>query len=350
MNDHVCELIDRLYGGNVLTADEYAEVVGGMCKETAEYAASKAVIKRKEIYGNSVYIRGLIEISSYCRNDCYYCGIRRSNACAERFRLTRDEILACADEGYRLGFRTIVMQGGEDMYFTDEVVCGIVSSIKERYPDVAVTLSLGERSDESYRLLREAGADRYLLRHETADADHYARLHPAEMSYENRMRCLNVLRDLGYQTGCGFMVGSPYQTVETIAKDLKFIETFRPEMCGIGPFIPHHDTPLAGHRAGSVDLTLYLLSIIRLIHPTVLLPATTALATLTGDGRERGILAGANVIMPNLSPPEVRSKYELYDNKVYSGEESAQNLIRLARSMQSIGYNIVTDRGDHRNR
>ena len=295
-----------------------------------------------------MYIRGLIEISNICKNDCYYCGIRRSNENCDRYRLSKEEILECCKEGYELGFRTFVMQGGEDGYFTDEVLCEIVSKIHHRFPDCAITLSMGERSKESYQKLYEAGANRYLLRHETADKKHYESLHPAKMSCENRIQCLKNLKEIGYQTGCGFMVGSPGQTTEFLAKDLKFIEEFKPDMCGIGPFIPHKDTVFKEEKAGSVELTCYLLSLIRLIHPCILLPATTALGTLDERGREKGILAGANVIMPNLSPLSVRKKYELYNNKISTGQESAQGLEELKLKMQSISYEVVCERGDIR--
>ena len=347
MNEEMKQLADRLIATHRLSAEEYEKLIVGRDEELAEYLAKAAVAEQKRIYGNEIFIRGLLEISNICKNDCIYCGIRRSNRNCERYRLTEEEILACADEGYRLGLRTIVMQGGEDAHFTDEVLCGIVRKIKERHPDCAVTLSMGERSRESYAKLREAGADRYLLRHETADPEHYAKLHPAEMSYENRMRCLRDLKDLGYQTGCGFMVGSPYQTAANLAKDIAFVESFKPEMCGIGPFIPHHETPFAKEPAGSVELTCFLLSVIRLVHPRVLLPATTALGTMHPQGRELGILAGANVLMPNLSPVGVRKKYELYDNKICTGEESAQCLRCLSTRVEAIGYKIVTDRGDY---
>ncbi len=341
------ELADRLIRDRRLRAEEYEELLAERDAETAEYLAAAAVAERKKYYGTKVFVRGLIEISNICKNDCLYCGIRRSNRNCERYRLSAEEILACADEGVRLGMRTVVLQGGEDPYYTDDVVCGIVRGIKEKHPDCAVTLSLGERSRESYRRLREAGADRYLLRHETADAEHYHMLHPAEMSYDNRMRCLRDLRELGYQTGCGFMVGSPHQTMRHLAEDLAFIESFRPEMCGIGPFVPHHETPFAGEPAGSVELTCFLLSVIRLICPRVLLPATTALGTMHPRGRELGILAGANVVMPNLSPVDVRKQYELYDNKICTGEESAQCIRCLSARIAEIGYEIVTDRGDY---
>ena len=301
---------------------------------------------RRAVYGKDVYIRGLIEISNICRNNCLYCGIRCGNTDCSRYRLTEDEILTCCDEGYGIGFRTFVLQGGEDPHFTDERLCALLKEIKARHPDCAITLSMGERSRESYRQLRQAGADRYLLRHETADKDHYQKLHPEELSFENRMRCLRDLKELGYQVGCGFMVGSPYQTAEHLAKDLKFIEEFQPHMCGIGPFIPHHATTFADQPAGSMELTLYLLSLLRLIKPNLLLPATTALGTIHPKGRELGILAGANVVMPNLSPASVRKKYELYNDKLFTDAESAENKKELERRMKSIGYQIVTARGD----
>lgn len=340
------ELIYRLDRDEKLSEAEYSELIKGRDEEASALLAGLASEKRKAVFGDAVYTRGLIEISSNCRNNCLYCGIRRDNQNAKRYRLTKEEIISCADEGYGLGFRTFVLQGGEDPYYTDDVLCEIVSGIKCGHPDCAVTLSMGERSKGSYRKLYDAGADRYLLRHETADAEHYFKLHPKEMSFENRMRCLRDLRETGYQVGCGFMVGSPFQTDETLAEDLKFIELFRPEMCGIGPFIPHHDTPFAKEKAGTVELTLFLLSVIRLILPKVLLPATTALGTIDPGGREKGILAGANVVMPNLSPKEVRKKYELYDNKICTGEESAQCSKCLEARMRSVGYRLVVDRGD----
>lgn len=346
MNEKLKYLADKLEAERTLTLPEYEELIADRTPELAELLAEKAVAVRGRIYGNAVFVRGLIEISNICKNDCLYCGIRRSNKKCERYRLTRENILECAAEGYGLGFRSFVLQGGEDAYFTDEVMCGIISEIKKRHPDCAVTISMGERTRESYSRMFAAGADRYLLRHETADRKHYGMLHPAEMSYDNRIECLHALREIGYQVGCGFMVGSPYQTAGNIAADLKFIEGFKPDMCGVGPFIPHHETPFCDFTAGTVGLTCYLLSIIRLIHPPVLLPATTALGTIDARGRERGILSGANVVMPNLSPASVRKKYELYDNKICTGEESAQRKDSLSARMRSIGYEIVVDRGD----
>ena len=342
-------LTDKLDDGKKLSHDEWKTLLDGRCSESAEYAAKLAVDKRRRIYGCDVYVRGLIEISNICKNDCLYCGIRRSNKTCERYRLSEDDILSCCDDGYSLGFRTFVLQGGEDMYYTDEVVCGIVGRIKEKYPDCAVTLSLGERSRESYRAMYDAGADRYLLRHETACEEHYKKLHPAEMSFKNRMQCLCNLRDIGYQVGCGFMVGSPYQTNDDLARDMEFILEFQPDMCGIGPFIPHKDTPFGSCPAGTAELTVYLLSLIRLIRPDILLPATTALGTIDAMGREKGILAGANVVMPNLSPVSERKKYMLYNDKICMEEEAAENLAALKRKVSAIGYRIVTDRGDFRN-
>ncbi|MBR1549616.1 MAG: [Bacteroidales bacterium] len=301
---------------------------------------------RDEVYGRNVFMRGLIEITNHCRNNCLYCGIRRS-ATVHRYRLSPEQILQCCAEGHRLGFRTFVLQGGEDAWFTDEVLCRLLEDIKRRYPDCAVTLSLGERGRDSFRRLRDAGADRYLLRHETADADHYASLHPSEMSFDHRMQCLHDLRDLGFQVGAGFMVGSPGQTVDTLMKDLEFIQTFRPEMVGIGPFIPADGTPFEHERAGSVELTLRLLAIIRLLHPHVLLPATTALGTLHPTGRERAIMAGANVVMPNLSPQDTRTLYSIYNNKLSTGSEAAESAADLRLRLQAIGFDIPDTRGDY---
>lgn len=339
-------LIDKLEREHSLTIAEYQTLIDDRTPELAEELARRAVAARRKIYGNTVFIRGLIEISNFCKNDCLYCGIRRSNKNCSRYRLEMQDILACCDEGYALGFRTFVMQGGEDAYYTDERLCDLIGRIKSRYPDCAVTLSLGERSRESYQRLFDAGADRYLLRHETATSEHYASLHPKELTLANRLQCLRDLKEIGFQTGCGFMVGSPHQTTAHLAADLKFVEEFSPAMCGIGPFIPQSDTPFRDEKAGTVELTCYLLSILRLIKPNLLLPSTTALGSIDPMGREKGILAGANVVMPNLSPSGVRKKYQLYNNKVSDGAESAQSKAALIERMSAIGYEIVTDRGD----
>lgn len=300
---------------------------------------------RDEVYGRKVFMRGLIEVTSHCKNNCLYCGLRRDMHCT-RYRLTKEQILQCCRTGHELGFRTFVMQGGEDAWMTDERVCDIVRSVKREFPDCAVTLSLGERGRESFARLKDAGADRYLLRHETADAAHYARLHPSEMRFEHRMQCLRDLRELGFQTGCGFMVGSPGQTLETLKKDLQFIAEFRPEMVGIGPFIPASGTPFEHEPAGSVELTLRLLAIIRVMHPRVLLPATSALGTLHPQGRERAIRAGANVVMPNLSPKDTRSLYSIYNNKLATGSEAAESAADIRARMKAIGMEVPTERGD----
>ena len=340
------KLIERLSQAHRLEPEEYRHLIEHRDTESTSLLQKLAQEQARQVYGNRIFVRGLIEISNICKNDCLYCGIRRSNRACRRYRLSEAEILDCAAEGYELGFRTFVLQGGEDGYFTDAVLCSIVRKLKTGFPDCAVTLSMGERSLESYQALREAGADRYLLRHETADKAHYESLHPAVMSYVNRMQCLRNLKAMSYQTGCGFMVGSPGQTAAHLAKDLKFIEEFQPEMCGIGPFIPHQDTPLGGEPAGTAELTCYLLSIIRLIKPNILLPATTALGTIAPDGREQGILSGANVVMPNLSPAHARENYMLYNNKLRSGAEAARNLNDLRQRMAAIGYDVVVDRGD----
>lgn len=340
-------LIDKLRKDRILTYDEYLYLIKN--REYAKnYLFKNAVEVRDEVYGKNIYIRGLIEFTNYCKNDCLYCGIRRSNNNAQRYRLTPFEILECADEGYALGFRTFVMQGGEDGYFTDEILCDVINKIKIKYPDCAITLSIGEKSFESYKKLKEAGADRYLLRHETSNKFHYEKLHPKEMSFENRIKCLENLKELGYQVGCGFMVGSPYQTEEDLANEMTFLKNTNPHMVGIGPFISHKDTPFKNEKSGSVELTLFMLGLIRLTLPNVLLPATTALGTLDEFGREKGINAGANVLMPNLSPLSVRKKYMLYDNKICTGDESASCVEYLKRRVNSTGCQIVTDRGDYK--
>ena len=340
------ELIDKLHKNSILSADEFYKMLSEHDEEDSEYLFGLARKVRENIYGKDVYIRGLIEFSNYCRNDCYYCGIRKSNTNASRYRLSGDEILECADEGYRLGFRTFVLQGGEDMFFTAEKIADIVRNIKKRHSDCAVTLSVGERDYDTYKYWFDAGADRYLLRHETATDEHYRKLHPDELSLENRKKCLFDLKEIGYQVGAGFMVGSPYQTTEDLAEDLVFLKELQPEMVGIGPFIPHHDTQFAKEPAGSVEMTLFLLAVIRILLPKVLLPATTALGTMDPLGREKGLQAGANVVMPNLSPVKNRKQYELYDNKICTGEEAAECRGCMGRRVASVGYELVTERGD----
>ena len=316
--------------------------------QAIEELFAEACRVRDEVYGRKVFMRGLVEITNHCKNDCLYCGIRRSTPC-HRYRLTKEQILDCCRTGHRLGFRTFVLQGGEDGWMSDEVVCDIIASIKKEFSDSAITLSLGERGRESFRRLFEAGADRYLLRHETADAAHYAHLHPSGMSFEHRMQCLHDLRDIGFQVGAGFMVGSPGQTLATLKKDLQFIQDFHPEMVGIGPFIPASGTPFEHERAGSVEMTLRLLALIRILHPHVLLPATTALGTLHPSGRERAVMAGANVVMPNLSPQDTRALYSIYNNKLSTGSEAAESAADIRLRLKAIGMETPVDRGDYRN-
>lgn len=325
----------------ILTTDD-KEFVERL-RDTAREVATAA-------YGKRIFMRGLIELSSHCKNDCLYCGLRRSNKTAVRYRLSDEQIYECCETGYRLGFRTFVMQGGEDGWFDDKRMCRIVGTVRERFPDCAITLSLGERSRKSYQALFDAGANRYLLRHETASPEHYARLHPSEMSWQNRIDCLYALKEIGYQVGCGFMVGSPYQTIDTLYADLQFLRQFQPQMVGIGPFISAHDTPFAGEPNGKVSDTLRLLAVIRLLLPDVLLPATTALGTLHPQGRELGIQFGANVVMPNLSPRDHRKDYAIYDNKICTGEESAECRACTEQRIRRIGYETVVDRGDHKSR
>lgn len=341
-------LIDKLHRTGELSPEEYKVLIDNRNPELSEYLFEKAREVRIKNYGHDVFMRGLIEFTNHCKNDCFYCGIRRSNCKAERYRLTKDQILSCCEEGYDLGFRTFVLQGGEDGYYTDEKMVDMIRSIKNNYPDCAVTLSVGEKSYESYQSFFDAGADRYLLRHETANAGHYGRLHPGAMSFDTRRQCLHHLKNIGYQVGCGFMVGSPFQTTDCLVEDLLFIKELNPHMVGIGPFIPHHETPFADKEAGTLELTLFLLGIIRLMLPSVLLPATTALGTIHPEGRELGILAGANVVMPNLSPTSVRQKYLLYDNKICTGDEAAECRSCMQRRIESIGYSLTVSRGDHK--
>lgn len=342
------EIIEMLETEHTAQKKELIQLIATISDSEVEILRKKAQKCAVKHFGNKVFIRGLIEFSSICKNDCYYCGIRKSNNNAVRYRLNKEQILSCCSKGYKLGFRTFVLQGGDDGFFTDNVLCDIISTIKRLYPDCAVTLSIGERSRESYRKLFDSGADRYLLRHETADNNHYERLHPTQMSLENRKQCLYDLKEIGFQTGAGFMVGSPYQTPEILAEDLLFIQKLSPQMCGIGPFIPHKDTIFKNEKSGSIRLTLVLLSVIRLLKPNILLPSTTALGTIDAKGREKGILHGANVVMPNLSPAEHRKDYSLYDNKICTGEEAAECIMCLSKRIKSIGYEIVTDRGDYK--
>ena len=348
MSKKVKELIDKLEAQHSLSRAEWVTVFDEWDEDDRAYAADKARSISLSVYGNKIFIRGIVEFSNVCKNNCLYCGIRRSNTNAQRYRLDDDEILLCCDEGYKYGFRTFVLQSGEDYAaYPPERMADIVRRIKAAHLDCAVTLSLGELEEDALRLLKEAGADRYLLRHETANAEHYSKLHPAEMSFEHRMNCLRILKELGYQTGAGIMVGSPFQTNECLADDMVFLGSFKPHMIGIGPFLPHKDTPFRDKPKGSYELTLFILSLCRIMLPDVLLPATTALGTIRPDGREQGVLSGANVIMPNLSPSAVRKKYMLYDGKICTEDSSEECRYCVQARMKSIGYEVVISRGDH---
>ena len=343
-----CEaLIRTLDREHRLSGEAWERLFTEYTQSDADFAIELARQRTLERFGRKIWFRGIVEFSNICKCDCHYCGIRCSNHNVSRYRLSPEDILECCAEGYGAGFRTLVLQGGEDGWFTDERMCAIVREIKEKWPDCAVTLSLGERSRESYQAMFDAGADRYLLRHETADESHYALLHPAKQTLQNRLRCLRDLKDIGYQTGCGIMVGSPGQTPATLAKDMIFMQEFRPQMVGVGPFLPHKDTPFRGEKPGSVELTLFVLALCRLMLPGVLLPATTALGTAEADGRVRGVLAGCNVIMPNLSPASVRKKYMLYDNKAGSDLTASEGVALLRSQMEAIGYEVVIGRGDY---
>lgn len=342
------KLIDKLHNDKVLDKTEFVTLLSCFGKDDSQYLFSKSRAVADEFFGKEIFVRGLIEFTNFCRNDCYYCGIRKSNLNAERYRLEKDDILSCCKQGYELGFRTFVLQGGEDLWYSDEKMIDIISSIRNAYQDCAITLSIGEKTYEQYLKFYNAGADRYLLRHETANAEHYSKIHPPELSSENRQHCLYDLKEIGYQVGTGFMVGSPHQTVENLAEDLLFIKRLEPQMIGIGPYISHKDTPFSKFPSGQLELTLFLIGILRLMIPNALIPATTALGTIDPNGREMGILAGANVVMPNLSPIGVRKKYLLYDNKICTGEEAAECRFCLQNRMKNIGYEIVVDRGDFR--
>ena len=346
------ELVEQLASHHTLDASTMGQLLQHAAHDadTLNYLREKAVWTAQEQFGRGIYIRGLIELSSHCHCNCLYCGLRRGNDKVERYRLTQEEVLACCAEGYRLGFRTFVLQAGEDATHTDEWLTALITEIRSRYPEAAITISLGERSEASYIKLKEAGADRYLLRHEAANETLYASLHPHGRGLSHRLACAQLLQRLGYQLGLGMMVGVKGQTIQHLVEDLRLIEHMRPEMVGIGPFIPHADTPLGDEPAGTLSLTLATLAIARLLLPSVLIPSTTALATLHPQGRIEGILSGANVVMPNLSPSDVRTKYAIYDSKASWGAEAAEGLTSLEAELHSIGYHIDYTRGDYKQR
>lgn len=337
----VLSLCEKLLQESSLSQSEYLTILSNSTEDDVKEITKMSRTVTDDVFGRKIYTRGLIEISNICKNDCLYCGIRKSNPHVNRYRLSKEQILKCCAIGYEQGHRTFVLQGGEDPFFSDDIMVDSISSIKSKFSDCAITLSLGERSKDSYKAMKIAGADRYLLRHETICKKHYELLHPTEMSFDNRIECLNNLKDVGYQTGTGIMVGSPFQTLEMVAEDLHFIQNFQPEMVGLGPFLPHSQTPFKDEKKGNLELTLLLISLLRLMNKNLLIPATTSLATLDPQGRELGILAGANVIMPNISPMEERSKYLLYDNKVSFGEQE------LETSLKKLGFTLAIERGDY---
>jgi biotin synthase len=339
------DIVNKLRSGTDASDDELRVLIEQPASDD-DYLCRQADEVRREHYGTDVYLRGLIEITNFCHNNCYYCGIRRDNANVERFRLSKEEILGCCETGYGIGFRTFVMQGGEDEWFTDERMCSIIRAIKEKFPDCAVTLSIGEKSYDSYKSYFDAGSDRFLLRHETANEEHYRRLHPAELSLANRKRCLWDLKKIGYQVGAGMMLESPYQTTDNIIEDLRFMKELQPDMIGIGPFITAADTPFAHEKSGGAELTIRMLAIIRLMFPYVLLPATTALGTIDPMGREKGLQSGANVVMPNLSPSRSRKLYNLYDHKAQVNDEASKVKSEFEKRIEAAGYHAVTSRGD----
>lgn len=342
------EIIDKLNREKKLESAQWHKLISSFSKEDKEYARNIAQKITEEKFGNKVFFRGIIEFSNICNNDCLYCGIRHSNDKASRYCLTKKEIMLSCKEGYKLGYRTFVLQGGENEFVKSENFINLIRDIKSKYPDCAITLSVGECERKFYEEMYLAGADRYLLRHESADEEHYKKLHPKDMSLKNRIRCLRDLKEIGFQTGCGIMVGSPYQTPETLVKDMEFICEFNPAMVGIGPFIPHKDTPFANFETGSQDLTLFLLSLIRIMNEDILLPATTALGTVDQEGLIKGIQSGCNVIMPNVSPQNVRKKYMLYNEKLGTNFSAKESLEFLKTQMKSINREIVVGRGDHK--
>lgn len=341
------QLLEQLKRRERLSSEEYFYLLSNYDSSTLATANAMAKEVSQKQFGREIYLRGLIEISNYCHNNCYYCGIRAGNSTIERYRLSKEEIMECCLQGQALGFKTVVLQGGEDTRQTDTWITEVVTEIRKNFPELAITLSLGEHSAEAYQAFFQAGANRYLLRHETFNRSHYEKMHPSIMSYEHRIECLRTLKHIGFQTGTGMMVGAPFQTLENLVEDILFIQELEPQMIGIGPFLPQKDTPFGTYAKGSMELTLLLISIFRLLFPQALIPATTSLSTIAPNGREKGILAGANVLMPNLSPLEQRKKYMLYDNKVSLGAESAQAINELSLRLERIGYTISNQRGDY---
>lgn len=345
---NIIKIIDKLYLTNNLKYEELVYILNNIGENEREYLVQKAHETRLKSYGNKVFFRGLIEFSNYCKKLCKYCGINGSNKDVDRYRLNLEDILLSCDKGYELGLRTFVLQSGEDDYFTDDMIIDLITKIKEKYPNVAITLSIGEKSYMSYEKYFNAGADRYLLRHETASKELFNKIHK-NTNFENRIECLWNLKKIGYQVGSGFMVGIPNQSKEDLAEDILFIKKLEPEMVGIGPFIPHKDTIYKYEVGGTLEDTITMIALTRLFLPNSLLPATTALGTINPLGREKGLKAGANVVMPNLSPTSVREKYALYDGKICTGEEAAECMSCIEKRIVSSGFTIDLSRGDHIN-
>ncbi len=343
----IYQLIDELSERGSLLREQYLFILKNITKDEIGYLFDKGYQKKQNTYGNKVYLRGLIEISNYCKMGCKYCGINYKQDEIERYRLTIEEILACCEEGYNLGYRTFVIQSGEDAYYTDDRLKSLLQSIKTKFDDVRITLSLGERSRDSFQKLYDYGADRYLLRHETASRKLYEHLHPSFMSFDNRRMCLDDLKDIGYQVGGGFMVGSPTQTNEDLVEDLIYLKELDPHMVGIGPYLCHSDTELAGNASGTLDETLVMVSMVRLILPKALLPATTALGSLHPIGREKALKVGANVMMPNISPTNNRSKYEIYQNKICTADTSDKCRNCIEARIVGVGHEIDLGVGDY---
>lgn len=338
-------LLVKAYETNNLTKEEIIDLLSNLTPADRETLYNYALKTKQAYYGNKVYLRGLIEFSNICRQDCLYCGIRASNSKVQRYRLMPEEILLCCDQAYQLGYRTFVLQSGEDLWYTEEIFVDLLKAVKERYPEVAVTLSIGERGAETYQRLFAAGADRFLMRHETASKELYEKLHPT-MRFENRRACLSVLKNLGYQVGAGFMVGLPGQASSDLAEDLRYLKEFHPDMIGIGPFIPHSETPLRAEKGGTVTGTLVMVALARLLIPDSLIPATTALGTLDPQGRELALQAGANVVMPIITPASVRKHYELYENKICGDDHPEDCRSCVEWRIRAAGFDVDPGRGD----
>jgi biotin synthase len=299
---------------------------------------------RKRYFKDEVHIRGIIEFSNYCMKNCFYCGLRRDNKTIERYRISEDEIIDTALKAGELGYKTILLQSGEDGGYTIEGLCAIIKRIRSNL-DCAITLSLGEKSFDEYRSLRDAGADRYLLRFETSDRGLFNKLKP-DSSYENRLDCIKNLKKLGFQVGSGFMVGLPGQTYEILADDILLLRELDLDMIGIGPFLSHHNTPLGNSASGTLDLTLRALAIIRILMPDVHIPATTAMGTVEKGGREKALQCGANVIMPNVTPIKYRKYYEIYPNKICIDDAPSDCRACIEGMLKSLGRAAATNKGD----